>query len=239
VVLLGSLLSLTSAQVSTSSNYWLESDSINFGGGLANSANFSLESTAGEIATGPSDSASFSLRAGYQQMQAVFLSLTAAPEVVMSPDLGGLSGGTANGSTSVLVLTDSPSGYELTLRAELAPALQKGSDVIADYVPIATPNPDLTFNTGPNDVHFGFSPFGSDVVSRYRNDTGLCSSGSLSTALTCWDGLSTTAVPIASGSSNQPSGATTTLYFRVGIGGGVGVLPGTYVATTTLTALPL
>lgn len=234
------LLSVSFAQVRTSPSYRLESDSVNFAGGLSTSTNYSLESTAGEVATGRSDSASYSLRAGYQQMQEVFLSMTAPANVVLTPDLGGLTGGVANGSTSVMVLTDSPSGYLLTLTAAAAPAMQKGSDVINDYVPVATPNPDPSFITGLNDVHFGFSPQGDDVVSRYRNNGAICNTGGvLSTPEVCWDGLSTTPRSIATGDANQPSGATTTLYFRVGIGGGTAVPPGEYVATTTLTALPL
>ncbi len=236
-----SQLSVGWAQVRTSPSYQLQSDSINFGGGLSTSTDYTLESTAGEIATGPSDSASYSLRAGYQQMQEVFLSMTAPANATMTPPIGGITGGTANGSTSVSVLTDSPSGYQLTFTAESAPAMQKGSDVIADYVPVAAPNPDYSFITGPTDAHFGFSPAGSDVVARYRYDAGfLCNnSGSFSASEVCWDGASTTPLLIALGSANQPGGATTTLYFRVGVGGGVVVPAGEYIATTTLTALPL
>jgi hypothetical protein len=234
-----SLLAISDAQVRSSTSYRLESDSINFAGGLSSSSNYTLESTAGEIATGPSDSATYSLRAGYQQMQSVFISMTDPGNVELTPSIGGLTGGTASGSLAVMVLTDSPSGYELTISAENAPAMRKGSDVIDDYVPVASPNPDYSFITGSTDVFFGFSPAGADVINRYRNDTAVCAAGSLSTAQTCWDGLTTTPQAIARGSSNQPSGATTTVYFRVGIGGNAAVPPGEYVATTTLTALPL
>jgi hypothetical protein len=232
-------LTVGDAQVRSSTSYRLESDSINFAGGLSSSTNYTLESTAGEIATGPSDSVSYSLRAGYQQMQSVFISMTDPGNVELTPSIGGLTGGTASGSLEVMVLTDSPSGYELTIAAENTPAMQKGVDVINDYIPVASPNPDYSFITGSTDVFFGFSPAGIDVVSRYRNDTAVCGVGALSTAQTCWDGLATTPQAIAQGSSNQPSGATTTVYFRVGIGGTAVVAPGEYVATTTLTALPL
>jgi len=234
-----SVLSVVGAEVRSSNNYQLQSDSINFGGGLSTSSNYSLESTAGEIATGLSSSPTYNLRAGYQQMQAVFISMTAVSPVEMNPNIGGISGGDSNGSTSVSVLTDSPSGYQLTISAEGNPAMQKESDFIADYVPVAFPNPDMSFITGASDVHFGFSPQGSDVVARWRNDTSFCNVGSNSTAMTCWDGLSTSEQLIAQGLANHPSGATTTLYFKVGIGGGTAVPAGDYYATTTLTALPL
>ncbi len=231
-------ISLSSAQVRSSTNYQIQSDSVNFAGGLSTSTNYSLESTAGEISTGVSTSTTYGLYAGYQQMQEVFISISAVSPVVMSPDIGGLTGGTANGTTSVVVVTDSPSGYQLTISASNNPAMQKGSDTIADYVPVGA-DPDISFITNTNDVHFGFSPEGTDVTSRWLNNTSACNIGTNSTALKCWDGLSVTDKLIAQGSANQPSGATTTLHFRMGAGGGTPIIAGDYFATTTLTALPL
>ena len=233
------LLTVSFAQVRESPSYQLQSDSINFGGGLSSSTNYSLESTAGEVATGDSDSATYRLRAGYQQMQEVFLSITEAADVTLLPAIGGLTGGTSNGSTSVVVLTDSPSGYELTLAAESAPAMRSDPYTIADYVPVANPTADFTFTTTDPQAHFGFSPSGADIVTAFRDNGATCGVGALDTNLACWQGLSTTDIVIAQGAANQPSGATTTLNFRVGVGATAGVIIGTYIATTTLTAVPL
>ena len=233
------VLSVTSAQVRSSGNYQIQSDSINFAGGLSTSTNYNLESTAGEISTGISTSSSYSLKAGYQQMQEVYISITAASPVVMSPSLGGILGGVSNGTTSVSVLTDSPSGYQLTISAENSPAMQMGGDSISDYVPTADPDPDINFRVDTNDVHFGFSPEGVDITQRWKNNSTICNAGTNISYLKCWDGLSTSDKVIAQGSSNHPVGATTTIHFKVGIGGGVSVAPGDYFATTTLTALPL
>ncbi|MCA9363845.1 hypothetical protein KC727_01340 [Candidatus Kaiserbacteria bacterium] len=232
-------LSSVAAQVMQSASYQIQSDSINVGGGLSSSSNFELESTAGELATGESSSSNYELKAGYQQMQEVFLALTGATAVSLSPTLPGVTGGTANGSTTVTVITDSPSGYQLTIKAEGSPAMQKGADTIADYTPSG--DPDFTFTTGATDSHFGYSPEGVDVVQRFLdNGTDTCNTGSAETAGACWDGLTTSAVAIASNTdANHPLGATTTVTFRVGIGGSVLQPPGTYTATTTLTALPL
>ncbi len=234
------LATVSLAQVRTSNNFQLESDSINFGGALATSSGYTLESTAGEVATGLSESPAYRLGAGYQQMLGSFLSMSVPTNVVMTPNISGITGGVSNGSTSVLILTDSGGGYQLTLAAANAPAMRKGSDVIADYAPTSAPNPDFNFVTGLSDAHFGFSPQGSDVVMRYRNNgSTACNIGTLSTAAVCWDGLTTTPRIIAQGTANQPNGVTTTLHFRVGVGGGVVVPAGEYIATTTLTALPL
>ena len=231
-------LSVSFAQVMNSDNYQIQSDSINVSGGFSTSSNYILESTQGEIATGVLNSGTYSLRAGFQQMQEAYISMTGAGNVELSPSIPGVTGGTANGSTTVTVTTDSPSGYVLSIVTESSPALIKGADSIADYAPSG--DPDFTFTTGVADAHFGYSPEGDDIVQRFKDDGGACNAGSLDTALSCWDGLSLIAESIASfPDSNHPAGATTTIRFRVGVGGSVAQPPGIYTATTTLTALPL
>lgn len=231
---------VTLAQVRSSTNYQLESDSINIGGGLASSTSYTQESTVGEVATGPSDSASFSLRAGYQQMQVSYISIAVTGDVSLTPNLPGISGGVSNGSTTVTVVTDNGPGYQLTIEAENDPAMQSAVGTIADYVPVGAV-PDFNFATTSGQASFSFSPEGVDVASRFLDDgIDTCGTGSTDTSLSCWDGLDTTASIISQSSGpNQPAGATTTVRFRVGIGAGAGVLAGTYVATTTVTALPL
>lgn len=228
------------AQVMQSNSYRIQSDSINFGGGFSSSTNYNLESTAGEVATGESSSATYNLKAGYQQMQSVFISMAGGANVSLSPSIPGLSGGTSNGSTTVTVTTDSAGGYTLTIAASQSPAMQKDGDTIADYVPAG--DPDYTFTTGAADSHLGFSPEGVDVVQRFLDDAvSACNEpAGVDTHLTCWEGLSTSAETIAQSTGpNQPDGATTSVFYRVGIGGSVVQPPGTYTATTTLTALPL
>jgi hypothetical protein len=230
---------IVGAQMMQSGNYRIQSDSVNFGGGLSSSTNYSLESTAGEIATGGSESTLYSLRAGYQQMQEVYISLGGFTAVALSPSIPGISGGTSNGSTTVSVVTDSVSGYELQVSSTQSPAMQKAGDTIADYAPTGA-DPDFTFTTNPADAHFGYSPSGVDVATRFKDNGAVCNTGSGDTVLACWDGLSTIAEIVARRTSaNHPGGSTTTLYFRVGVGGSVVQPPGTYTATTTLTALPL
>ena len=241
-VLLFSLVAFSAssfAQVRSSSNYQLESDSINVGGGLSDSASFSLESTAGEVATGRSTSTSFSLQAGYQQLNSVFISLAGAADVIMSGDLPGLTGGSSVGSTTFTVTTDSPTGYQVTLQASNAPAMQKTGGVsIANYN--AGDSADFTFTIPASSAVFGFSPEGIDVADQFLDNTVVCGSGSIETPGACWAGVSTTPVVIAEATSpNQPTGATTTIEFQVGLANGAGIESGLYTATTTLTALPL
>lgn len=230
---------LSTAQVRSSTNYQLQSDSINIGGGLSSSTNYVQESTVGEVATGNSTSSSFSLYAGYQQMQEIFISLSDAADIVMDPDLPGLTGGTSNGSTTVTVTTDDPAGYSLTIVSENSPAMRSViGGTIADYNDGGTA--DFSFTTGATDAHFGFSPSGVDIVQYFLDDGGLCGTDTNDTPLACWSGLSTSPIEIARGTgANHPTGATTTVNFRVGIGGNGSVESGVYIATTTITALPL
>ena len=238
-LLTGAYADSVKAQVMQSTSYQIESDSINIGGGLASSTTYVLEDTVGEQATGQSDSASYSIRAGYQQMHEVYLAISAAADVTMSPAIGGVSGGNATGSTMVTVTTDNRAGYQLSISASNSPAMQSGANTIADYAPGV--NPEFLFTTGASESHFGFSPEGSDVTDRFKdNGTSACNTGSSETADRCWDGLSTSPALIAeSTNSNHPSGTDTTIKFQVGVGGSVNQVPGTYVATTTLTLIAL
>lgn len=228
------------AQVMQSTNYQIQADSVNLGGGFSTSTAYTLESTVGEIATGDSSSVTYGIRAGYQQMVSSYIALSGGANISLLPSLPGITGGTSNGSTTVTVITDSTAGYQLTVEAENNPAMQSSASTIPDYVPVGG-DPDFSFDVDAGEAYLGYSPEGVDVVSRFLdNGSNTCGIGSAETTLACWDGLATTPEVIASGSNpNHPLGATTTIRFRVGIGGSVGQAPGIYIATTTVTALAL
>ncbi len=227
------------AQVRQSSNYQIQSDSVNFGGGLSSSTNYTQESTFGEVATGGSTSTNYSLKAGYQQMQEVYLALTGGGNVVMDSSIPGVGGGSSLGSSTFTVITDSPSGYQLTIKATSSPAMQSGLDTIADYAP-ATANPDLVFTYLATESVFAYSPFGTHVAQRFQTNGSACNVSGSASSTACWDGLSTSAATIANSSSpNHPAGTDTTIYFKVGIGTSKIQTAGTYVATTTVTLLSL
>ena len=233
------VLSVSNAQVMQSSNYRMQSDSVNSGGGLSTSTNYGMEDTVGETATGIATSSNYQLKAGYQQMQEVYISLSAPANVVMSPSLGGLTGGVSQGTTSFSVVTDSAAGYTVTIQSATSAAMRSGNNVINDYVPGGAV-PDFIFTTNSTQKHFAYSPQGADIAQRFQDSGGVCGVAGSDTSGRCWDGLRTTPVEIVRRtSSNHPLGATTTVLFSVGIGGNVGVPPGQYIATTTVTALAL
>ena len=199
-------------QVMQSTTYRLQSDSINFGGGRSSSASYGSESTFGEVATGVSDSTSYRMKAGYQQMQEVYIAMTAPADVTLAPAIGSFFGGTSDGATEVTVTTDGYGGYALSVLASTSPALQSAQSSFADYGPSS---PTLGFSVAPTQSAFGFSPEGVDIASAFRDDGAVCGSGLLDTALACWDGMSTVSKTVAvRNSANNPAGSVTTLRLR-------------------------
>ncbi len=229
------------AQVMTSSSYEIQSDSVNFGGILSNSSNYVIEDTLGEIATGESSSSNYKIKAGYQQMQEIYLAISAASDVSMSPSLNGTTGGTSDGSTATTVTTDNLSGYELSIKSSYSPAMQGNSagGTIADYTPAGSA-PDFTFSVAAADGEFGFTPEGTDITSEYKDNGSACNVGSGATSDACWNPITVTDETIASRTtSNHPSGTATTIKFRLTLGSSHFQIEDTYTATTVLTAVAL
>ena len=228
------------ADTMSSSNYKVQVDSLNFGGTRSSSGAYIVEDTLGETATGVGSSTNYIMGAGYQQMQLVTLSTTPAGNVTMSPSIGGVSGGVANGSTNFTVTTDDMAGYVVTIVASTSPALQSATSSFADYVP-ATANPDYTFTNADTASSFAFAPEGSDIHTKYKYSAGVCNvaEGNYLPG-DCWDGLSTSPKTIISrASSNHPNGTVSTINFRAASGSRHVQMSGVYTATTTITILPL
>ena len=168
---------------------------------------------------------------------------TFASNVTLSPSLGGITGGTANGQTQVVVTTNDIIGYNMTIQASTSLGMQ-GTASSTNYIPAySTTTPDYNFVLPANTARFGYTVNASttgDVVQFFRNNGTICNqSGGTSNGSNCWIGATTTAVTIVNRNlPTQAPGATTTLYFRVGIAANpIPAIPNdTYVATSTLTA---
>lgn len=244
VLLSVSGISAVSAAVMTSSSYSIQNDSINFGGAQGNSASYKVEDTFGEVGTGDSSSASYNLYAGYQQMDVVSdITMSAAADVTMSPTLGGITGGTSNGSSATTVTTSGSAGYALYIKASSSPAMQGNSqgDFIDNFTTGVAGIPDFFFLVGSTQAVFGFTPEGTDVAAKYRDDGGgACNTGSSDTVDRCWNAVSTSNELIATrATSNSPAGTVTTIKFRIELGSSTFTVEDTYTATTTLTAVAL
>ncbi|MDD5165657.1 MAG: hypothetical protein PHG25_03970 [Candidatus Pacebacteria bacterium] len=177
---------------------------------------------------------------------------TPATNIIMSPSLGGITGGTANGQTQVVVTTGNSTGYNMTLTASSSLGMignASSSNYIPAYIPNATTSPDFSFTAPANTARFGYTIAASssaDAAPFFKNTGAICNAGSNSnpsntaaSSLNCWINASTTAVTIVNRTLQTPSsGATTTLFFQVKINSNPSpVIPNdTYVATSTLTA---
>lgn len=238
-----------SAFVMESDSYRVQSDSLNIGGLRSQSANYFEESTIGELATGISESASYRLKAGYQQMQGVFISMTSVDDITLSPALGGLTGGTSNGGAQFIVKTDNTAGFSVTIKTDSDDGMIGNENAgTIFHLNTATPEvPDFNFNSAPaNSSAFAYTINASttgEIVAAFRNNgSNACNTGSTETDDNCWISATTTPRTIISTTSRTPiSGATSTLRFRAIVSANHNpiLLPDTYVATTTLTAITL
>lgn len=233
--------------LSQSSNYKIQFESINIGGEeFSTSALYKLKDTIGEVATGLSESSLYKLFAGYRQMDEVFISISVSPSAItMSPSIGGLTGGVSNGSTTVTVITDNLAGYQLQLKATTSPALRcqtecnPATDYFLDYTPENPAIPDFNWLVLATTSEFGFTPEGSHLVQKFKDNGTSCNTGNVDTLDRCWYNLSTNNETIAqSFSNNQPSGTQTVVKFRAESGAQNFQPSGTYQATIIFTSTP-
>jgi hypothetical protein len=226
------------ASTMQSESYTIQNDSLNAGGNeQSSSSNYKNRDTIGEIATEESVSESFVLRAGYRQMQEVMVILSSPLDVTMLPDIGGVGGGTSDGSVQWIATTDGTAGYSLSIKADVAPALVSGGNSFADYTPTGV-NPDFDWSINAANSEFGFTAEGDDIVQKYRDEGGVCNTGTGNAPDKCWSNLSTSDEQISSASlPNHPGGSSTTIKFRAESGTSHVQAEGVYQATITVTAV--
>lgn len=169
---------------------------------------------------------------------------TTATDVTMTSSIGGITGGTSNGTTTVIVLTNDSSGYTMTIKASSSPAMQGTTQggTISDYTPAAAGIPDYAYSV-PSGAEFGYTVSASttaDLAQKFLdNGSTTCNTGSADTSgsASCWYGLSTTATStILRSSETAASGSTSSVVFKLTINANVNTPEDTYNATATLTA---
>jgi hypothetical protein len=237
------LLANTQVYAMNSSNYRINPDSINFGGGQSSGSSYNLEDTIGEVGSGTSSSTSYRTSAGYQEMLNSYLAVSAPADITMAPTINGLAGGIGNATASWAVTTDNAAGYQMHIQASTNPALSDGiGNGFPDYAP-ATAEPDYAWQVPSTSAAFGFTAEGESVAQRYLDDGSQCNpSGGLpiNGIDTCWDGLSTTPKLFAhSVAPSHPNGAVTNVKFRAESGSQNIQADTLYIATITVTVLPL
>ncbi len=231
--LLFGVSSFATAQVMTSTDFKIQSDSINVGGVPGTSTDYKLNDTIGEIATGESVSADFKLKAGYQQMQGGSITISAPADITLTAL--SLTQNSAVGSTTWSVTTDNSAGYTISVNASVAPALADAGtgEAFTDYTEV-TAGVKETWSVSSG-YEFGFSGFGTDTTG-YGSDTNCAATENVPSSTLLWEGFSgTTKIQIAS-SSSAVTGANTTIC--VATEQDVSLAPsGSYSATITATAV--
>jgi len=239
--------SLVSAFEMSSDNYRLQSTSINVGGREEQtSANYKLSETIGEISTGDSTSSNYKLKAGYRQMQEVYISVSSPDDTTMSPSIPGITGNPGNPSSGELswnVKTDNPAGFNMKIHASTDPALQlDASNYFSDYTPESAGVPDYNWNSpSAGEAEFGFTvepETAEDTVQKFLdNGSDACNieNGS-QTPDKCWlDFDGTTDIDIINRHSRTDStGEDEVVKFRAESNGKF-LEEGNYTATITVT----
>lgn len=179
-----------------------------------------------------------------QSVTAEISFLSIPSDVVMSPALAGITGGSAAGTSTVRVLTNNDTGYNMTLSFSTTTAMRRngGGGTIANYTPAGAGVPDFAF---ANEVYgqFAYTVSASttaDMDASFLDNGGTCNIGAANASGRCWLNPSTTAETIINRTTaTLSSGATTSISFRVHIPSSPvpAISEGTYVATATLTAL--
>ncbi len=243
VTLIGvSLATPILAYVMSNGTYYLQSDSVNFGGGLAANGDNNLEDTLGDVGTGYSSNTAYDLHAGYQQNGGErYLSLSVPEKIFLLPVIYGVSGGTASEYSAVHVLTNSPGGYTLMARASTSPALQSTStsSFFANYTTATSTSPDYYWNIPMSQSAFGFTADGPDIVPFFRDNGSACNQATdAATPETCWAPLKTTNTNLSytTFANDLAGGSDTVLEFMAESGPDNIQAAGVYQALVIITA---
>lgn len=175
------------------------------------------------------------------------ISITAAPDVTMAPTIAGITGGTANGQTQVVVTTNNNDGYTLAIDfasssyGTAAMNRNGGGGDIDDYA--TSTEADFGFRQSTTLAQFAFSVTAStsnDVATAFEDNGSTCGNADTGNTGNCWMGPSSTAsaIIINTGAATPVSGSTSTVKFRVHVPSdpSPAIPTGFYTATTTLTA---
>jgi hypothetical protein len=174
--------------------------------------------------------------------------LVDATDVTMSGSLNGVTGGTANGTTTAVVTTNSSTGYTMSIayfdngtdNAMLGDV--SASTAIHDYT-ASSSEPTYGFHTASSSSVFAYTATAdnvSDVDLSFQDDgAGNCNASGTSNPGTCWMEPTVAGFQIIDRGSSSAGGATTTINFRVYVPNSPSpaLVTDVYTATATLTAL--
>jgi hypothetical protein len=173
-----------------------------------------------------------------------------AVNTTLTGSLNGITGGTANGSTTVVVQTNSNTGYTMDIAffdngsPQAMEGRTTGENTIRDY-PVTGSVPTYSFSTASTSAVFGYTVTAANTSdldqSFLNNGTDTCNTGTGRASYDqCWMEPTVSTFQIIDRDSAAVTGATTTLHFRVHVPNNPtpGIVADTYTATATLTVAP-
>ncbi len=143
------------------------------------------------------------------------ISITSPSDVSMSQNLG-VSADTAVGSAVWNVKTNNSAGYTLALKATTSPALESGSNTIADYTPAVAATPE-TWSVPSGTAEFGFSGFGSHIsTGTWGTDSDCLAGANVPSAGLKYRDFDTSDITLAtSAATTTTTGVDSTVCFAV------------------------
>lgn len=184
------------------------------------------------------------------------ITITAPVDILMNPDIPGMSGGMSSGNVYWDVITNDTSGYNMTIQSVGSPALRSATASFADYSVLAAPAPDAAWTVAAANSAFGFTvevpvidPLGADTgPTNADGDAPLflddddadlsCGDGAANSATNnCWLGLTGAPVQIVNRITDTGlGGERIPLTFRAEVGASHYQQEGAYTATIMVTA---
>jgi hypothetical protein len=169
------------------------------------------------------------------------ITISAPGNVIMSPAISGMTGGTANGGATWNVKTNNAAGFIMKIKASTSPALTATGDSFADYTQTSSDTPDFAWNIDNDASEFGYTvepAIAGDTYTTFRDNGNDCNTGLLNTADKCWAAFNTDDATILSRfSSTSSSGEDVLVKMRAQSGPSRHQISGDYQATITVTAL--
>ena len=203
------------AYTMSSGGYRIESDSdLGTTGGTGSTTNYVFRDTMGEVSSGGSSSTLFKLKAGYQEMQEVFISVSSPADINLG-SIPGITGGTVNGTVYWNVNADGSAGFDMKLSAGTIPAMKLDASYYMDNYS-TTPTLGWTVNSG--EAKFGYTVIPAttaDAVASFKDNGASCGGGG--NAGNCWAGFDSTnqTSVIHRTTRTDPAGETEGIKFQV------------------------
>lgn len=175
------------------------------------------------------------------------INITCSSTAALSPNMAGISGGTATGTFTCTVTTNDSSGYNLKLKKDqlLLTGAGGADSQFSDYA-TATASTDWTWDTtAAGEEEFGFcvntAASTTDIRAKHLDDGAAnCATGASVTEWHCWHHIPTdpSDEEVANRTSPTPSvGVAIDFGLRATAGASNHLTEGTYTSTSTATAV--